>query len=153
MRTSRVHPAAAGVRPSPPPAATAAPPPAPRADAPTPARTDPVVVALPISPILVRGTHRRAATIATGTDVVRLQLQGEPAERLASPARAIVRTVGGRVIWRGPAAASTKPHELARIDVPATRLQPDDYIIDLIGTDAAGRQVELHRYFLSVRAP
>ncbi len=112
----------------------------------------PVVVALTISPILVRGTHAPAATIASGTDVVRLRLQGGPPQGHANPTTAIVRTVAGRGIWQGPA-VSAQPQELARVDIPGARLRPDDYIIELLGIDTAGRTIELHRYFLSVRAP
>lgn len=115
-------------------------------------KATPVVVALTISPILVRGAHAQAATIASGTDVVRLRLQGGAPERHANPTTAVVRTVAGRGIWQGPA-VSAQPQELARVDIPGARLRPDDYIIELLGIDTAGRTIELHRYFLSVRAP
>ena len=115
-------------------------------------RATPVVVALTISPILVRSTTAPAATIASGTDIVRLRLLGGPAQRHANPTTAVVRTVGGRGIWQGPA-VSAQPEELARVDIPGARLRPDDYIIELLGIDSAGRTIELHRYFLSVRAP
>jgi hypothetical protein len=113
----------------------------------------PVVATFEISPILVRGGHAAATAIPEGTDVVRLHLQGEPTGRPDNPTTAIVRTVGGLVIWRGSAVASSEPRELARIDVPASRLRPDDYIIELLGDDTRGRRIELHRYFLSVRSP
>lgn len=115
-------------------------------------KTAPVVVALTISPILVRGAHAPAATIASGTDVVRLRLQGGPSRQRANPTTAVVRTVAGGAIWQGPA-VSAQAEELARVDIPGARLRPDDYIVELLGIDSAGRTIELHRYFLSVRAP
>jgi hypothetical protein len=118
----------------------------------------PVVVAISVSPILVRGDHAAAATIAPGTDIVRLRLQGGVAHLRASPTRAVVRTVAGREVWQGRASRpagrnAAEQQELARIDIPAARLRPDDYVIELRGIDPAGTTIELHQYFLSVRAP
>lgn len=116
-----------------------------------------VVVAVSISPILVRGAGKAATlAIAPGTDVVRVLLQpGERGERSVDRGRAIVRTVGGGEVWRGPTASSAgSPRtELARVEVPAALLRPDDYIIELLETDTRGAAVERYRYFLAVRAP
>jgi len=120
-------------------------------------RRIPVVVATSISPVLVRSADKASTlTIAPGTDVVRLVLQqGERGERPLGQGQAIVRTVGGREVWRGPAASSagSPARELARVEIPAALLRPNDYIIELLGTDARGAAVERYRYFLSVRAP
>jgi hypothetical protein len=121
-----------------------------------PLRASPVVVAVSISPILVRGADKASTvTIAPGTDVVRLLLQpGERSERPLHQGRAIVGTVAGREVWRGEAASSDRAvrEELARVEIPAERLRPDDYIIELLETDARGAAVERYRYFLTVRA-
>jgi hypothetical protein len=116
-----------------------------------------VVVAVSISPILVRGADKASSlAIGPGTDIVRLLLQsGERGERSLGRGRAIVRTVAGREVWRGPAAspAGSPRNELARVEIPAALLRPDDYIIELLETDARGASVERYRYFLTVRAP
>jgi hypothetical protein len=138
-----------------PPSATAPAPPPPPSPAPAPVRPEAIVVALSISPILVRGSDQPASlTIAPGTDIVRLHLQGQRTERRLGRGRAIVRTVTGKQIWTGPAEAAdrTARRDLARVDIPADRLRPDDYIVELFGTDTAGHEVELYRYFLRVRA-
>lgn len=115
----------------------------------------PVVVAVTISPVLVRGASESAAiTIGTNTDIVRIQMRGEPGEGL-DRGRAVIRTVAGREVWRGPVSPmSGSPRQaLARVDVPAPTLQPDDYIVELFGTGVAGREVERYRYFLRVQRP
>lgn len=139
----------------PPPAAAPAPPQPRREDAPTPPRAGPVRVVASISPILVRGGDQPASlTIAAGTDIVRLHLEGQPADRRLGRGRAIVRTVAGDEVWSGPAMEVTgsKTPEFARIDIPADRLRPDDYIVELLGPDAGGREVERYRYFFRVQA-
>jgi hypothetical protein len=117
----------------------------------------PVVVAISISPILVRGADKASTlAIAPGTDVVRLLLrEGERGERPLGQGRAIVHTVGGREVWQGPAdsSAGLPRGELARVEIPAALLRPNDYIVELLGTDARGAAVERYRYFLRVRAP
>jgi hypothetical protein len=128
--------------------------PAPR-DAPTAAPATPVVLAVSLSPIHVRGADEPARlTIAKGTNVVRLHLHGEAGDRPLVRGLAIVRTVAGQEIWRGPALrrADSQPPALASIDVPAIRLEPDDYIVELLESDANRRDVERHRYFFRVRA-
>jgi hypothetical protein len=141
---------------SPPPANVPTAPPQPQhVDAPTPPRAAPVVVTLSISPILVRGADQPASlTIAAGTDVVRLHLEGQPADRRLGPGRAIVRTVAGDEVWSGPAMEVTgsKTPEFARIDIPVDRRRPDDYIVELLGPDAGGREVERYRYFFRVQS-
>ena len=114
----------------------------------------PIVLAVTISPILVRSAAEQpAVTIARGTDIVRLQLRGRAGERLQR-GRSVVRTVDGREVWRGPVAPiSGSPRELARVDVPASTFRPDDYIVELFGTEAGGREVERYRYFLRVQTP
>jgi hypothetical protein len=41
---------------------------------------------------------------------------------------------------------------VARVNVPAAELLPDDYIVTLYGADRAGVEREWSQYFLSVRA-
>jgi hypothetical protein len=50
-----------------------------------------------------------------------------------------------------PVAGSPKG-VLARVDVPASMLRPDDYIVELLES-TGGRDVERYRYFLRVRTP
>jgi hypothetical protein len=81
--------------------------------------------------------------------------EGERGERPLGQGRAIVRTVAGRDVWQGAAAGSagSRSKELARVEIPASLLHPDDYIIQLFGTDPHGAVVERYRYFLRVRSP
>jgi hypothetical protein len=114
------------------------------------------MVAFSISPINVRGASESASlSIPRGTGTVRLLLQGEAAEQPLAHGRVIVRTVPGREAWRGiTLPPSTSESSLARVDVPAGRLPPDDYIVELLAPDASGRtlrEVERYRYFFSVR--
>ena len=124
-------------------------------DAPAPAPSIPVVLAFSLSPIHVRGADQPARlTIATGTDVVRLHLQGEAGDRRLERGRAIVRTVAGQEVWRGRATEVAGPQSsaLAHIDVPAARLRPDDYIVELLDVNAGVREAERYRYFFRVRS-
>jgi hypothetical protein len=117
---------------------------------------EPTVVALAISPILARGSDEPATiSIARGTDTVRLLLLGELDDRDPGRGRAIVRTVAGREVWQGSIVRDARPTRgaPARVDVPAALLPPDDYIVQLLGTDSRGTEVERYRYFFSVRAP
>jgi hypothetical protein len=127
----------------------------PQQDTSTPARATPVVLALSLSPIHVRGADEPARlTIATGTDVVRLYLQGEAGDQRLERGRAMVRTVAGQEVWRGRATrlAGSRPQALARIDVPVARLRPDDYLVELLELDTSNREVERYRYFFRVRS-
>ena len=69
----------------------------------TPAAT-PIVVAVSISPLLVRGGSEPAElTMSGGVDIVRLHLNSQVNEPRLGRGHAIVRTVIGREVWRGPA--------------------------------------------------
>jgi anti-sigma-K factor RskA len=123
-------------------------------DAPPPARATPVVLALSLSPIHVRGADEPARlTIPKGTDIVRLDLQGEPGQPRLERGRAIVRTVAGHEVWRGRATgvAVAQRSALVRIDIPAARLRPNDYIVELLDADVSVREAERYRYFFRVR--
>jgi hypothetical protein len=129
--------------------------PDPRAPAATPRQVEPTLVSLSISPILSRGDDEPASiTIARGTDTVRLILLGEP-EQGRRRGKAIVRTVAGREVWRGwtVTTAASPTGELARIDIPAALVPPDDYIVQLLAIDSTGAGHERYRYFFSVRSP
>lgn len=108
-------------------------------------------VAVVLSPIHVR-TAAAAATLSipSGTDLVVVRLQGEDSYAdLAGTAA--VRTVAGAEIWRGPAVLESGQSPGARLEVPAALLRADDYVIELLGKDPAGREVERFSYFFSVR--
>jgi hypothetical protein len=127
----------------------------PQRDMPTPARATPVVLALSLSPIHVRGSDEPPRlTIATGTDVVRLHLQGEAGDHSLQRGRAIVRTVAGQEVWRGRAAGVAGPQTsaVAHIDIPADRLRPDDYIVELLDANDSVREAERYRYFSECEA-
>jgi len=114
-----------------------------------------VTVAFSLSPLTVRGADEGPSLIvAPGTDVVVLRLEDDGVGPALGSGRAVVRTVSaGSEIWRGPAApgGSERPPALARIEIPAVKLPPDDYTVQLFGTDSSGQEAERHRYFLRVR--
>lgn len=127
----------------PPPPATTAP----------PART-PVTIAVVLSAITVRGTDDAASvTVPQGTDLVVLRLEGDRTAPRFDRGRGVVRRLSGNEVWSGPAVADDgTPPLLARVDVPADRLTPDDYIVVLVDTTASGAEIERYRYFLRVRS-
>ena len=118
---------------------------------PSGAPATPRSVALVLSPIHTR-TAGAAATLSipSATDLVVVRLQGEGSDADLSGA-AVVRTVSGAEIWRGPAVLESGQPPDARLDIPAALLRADDYVIDLLGTDPAGREIERYSYFFSVR--
>ena len=120
-----------------------------------PAGRSPVVVAVSISPITVRGSDDPATlAIAPGTDLVVLRLEGEANAAPLDRGRAVVRKVSGTEVWRGPAASESdaRPGAFAQLQIAASALPPDDYIVELFGTDPNGRETATFRYFLRVRA-
>lgn len=129
-----------------------------RPDAPAPdvsPSSPPTVFAISLSPAGVRaGGDSQAATIPPGTDRVIVRLESDASPHPFSTGRAVVRTVSGRDVWSGPAIAErTAPAPVyARIEVPADRLPPDDYIMTLFETHASGTEAEGFRYFLRIRA-
>jgi hypothetical protein len=115
--------------------------------------TGPVTVALALSPFTVRGGDETPILrIPKGTELVVLHLEGDAAAPAAVGGRAVVRTVSGKEIWRGPAAAASNAQTatIARVEIPAATLTPDDYTIALFETDRNGRAAERYRYFLRV---
>lgn len=111
----------------------------------------PVVVALSISPTSVRGSAAPATLIMpANAEVVVLRLEGETDEAALNGGRAVVRTVAGGEVWRGPAARGDQVGTLARVEI-AMRFKPEDYIVELFARDPAGREVERHQYFFRVR--
>ena len=115
----------------------------------------PRVFAEALSPVGVRGaSESRSIVIPAGTETLVLRLESEGDGRQLTARRAAIRTVGGQDVWQGTVTPdSNLPTGIvARIDVPAGRLPPDDYLVTLLGTDRAGAEVEWSQYFLRVRA-
>lgn len=122
----------------------------PRVDPSTPP-AQPIVVALSISPTSVRGSAAPATLIIpANAEVVLLRLQGEVDEAPLNSGRAVVRTVAGGEVWRGPAARGDQVGTLARVEITIS-LKPEDYIVELFGRDPGGREIERHQYFFRVR--
>jgi hypothetical protein len=113
----------------------------------------PRVVALFVSPVAVRGaSDSPPATIPEGTDVVALSLESDGDARNLTPVRASIQVVGGREVWQGIASTTgLGPGAIARLEVPASALAANDYVITLLGADRAGRESEWAQYFLRVR--
>ena len=126
-----------------PPANVAILPPAPRTDPPAPKAPapSPVLLAISLSPAGVRGAENSPpVTIPPGTDRVVVNLESDGRPHTVTKTRAVVHTVSGRETWRGPATAEppTRAPVFARIEVPADRLAPDDYIVTLFEIPDAG---------------
>jgi hypothetical protein len=116
-------------------------------------RIGPVTIALALSPLSVRGADEGPILIIpTHTQLVVLQLEGDADGPPVVGGRAVVRTVSGRTIWRGPATTvRDAPALFSRVEIPAETLASDDYIVTLSETDRDGRDAERYRYFLRVR--
>ena len=124
-----------------------------QAGRPDPHASSPGVIAISLSPATVRGADESSPlTITAGVERVQIVLEGDGAGG-GAVTRAVIRKVAGDPLWRGTAADGAAPGELARLDVPASVLPPDDYVIELSGQDATGRESERSRYVLRVRAP
>ena len=119
----------------------------------TPARaTRPLVLAL--SPVLLRGQARPAPLrIPDQTDVVVLELEGDPAllPPSTSALQVAVKTVEGKEVWRGEARRvrdAGRPSLLAATRVPASKLAAGDYLLTLSTRGAADGS--LYSYFFRV---
>ena len=133
---------------------------APPATAPSGAATSPApralsTFALTLSPVAVRSAGESPRVVVPpGTDVVAIQFESEADGRSLVARRATIATVGGDVQWQGPATTGSggPAGTVARVDVPAAELLPDDYIVTLYGADRAGVEREWSQYLLSVRS-
>jgi hypothetical protein len=111
-------------------------------------------VVLALSPVLLRGEEPPVELqVPPEADTVVLELEGDPAilPRPASALEAVVKTVEGKQVWRGPARRAKdarRPSLLASAHVPAARLVAGDYLVTLStrGTDDG----TLHSYFFRV---
>jgi len=111
--------------------------------------------AVSLSPLAVRSaSDSQSVVVPDGTDVVALQLEGGADTAKSANARAVIQTVTGDEVWRGPAHAGTTlaAGVIARFDVPASRLGIDDYVVVLFDTDGGGAERERNRYVLRLRA-
>jgi hypothetical protein len=114
----------------------------------------PQVYALTLSPVAVRSSSESiSVAIPPGTDVVAIRLESDTGNRRLVAQRASIRIVGGDMVWEGSVTAETNrpAGTVARVEVPAARLQADDYLVTLFGTDQAGVEREWTQYYLRVR--
>ncbi len=113
----------------------------------------PTVLALTLPPVQIRapGVEQPTASLVAGIDIVRLELQEDPAAAPLRQGRVIVRTVDGREVARAPIVVDPESRAPAHVDVQAARLPPDDYIVELYESAAGVRDVERYRYFFRVR--
>ncbi len=82
-----------------------------------------------------------------------IDLDAEGAGQRPIQARATIRTVDGRDVWEESASvANNLPAAVAaRLEVPADRLPPDDYIVTLVSLEGSRVVAEVGRYYLRVR--
>lgn len=119
-----------------------------------PTSNTPRTFALTISPVAVRGgSDSPASVMPKGTDLVVVRLEGDADVQGLTARRAAIRTVAGRDVWQGTATADANlPRGIvARVEVPAASVPPDDYLLTLYGTDRAGVEREWAQYFLRLR--
>jgi hypothetical protein len=140
-------------------APTAPRPDAPRLDSPRPDSSGPdsprapVVVALSLSAISVRGAGADApATIPAEATTLLLRLEAEGDVPPLRRGRAVVRTVEGLELWRGPAetARDATAGLRAIVRIPTARLRSGDLIVALHGVGTDGHESEQARYTLRI---
>jgi hypothetical protein len=113
----------------------------------------PVVVSLTLSAIATRGAGADpAVTIPENADALLLRLDTGPDDVPVRRGRAVVRTVEGDELWRGPVDMPRDTNASVRglVRIPAARLRAGDLIVELHGNDASGRESELARYMIRV---
>jgi hypothetical protein len=105
-----------------------------------------VVAAFALSPFLPRGsTDQARLRIPSGAEEVLLHLEGDPlsAKRLAFS----LRTVEGEAIASGRAVSPAgRPGRVASVRLPAAKLAPGDYILQL----SAGQDDPAYQYYFRV---
>lgn len=119
-------------------------------------RSASTLLALRLSPVAVRGAaDNPSVTIPLGTDQLSLRLESDGGGLRLSPTRVSIQTVIGTEIWQGTVARTPDlpSGTAAQVDVPATSLTTDDYIVTLYGTDRSNAEQEWMQYFLRVRRP
>ena len=112
----------------------------------------PQTFAVTLSPVAVRGASSTPdVVVPDGIGIVSITFEGEGP---ALVGRASVRTVGGKEIWEGALAADNilPAGIVARLQVPAASLPPDDYIVSLYSSDRTPGASEGALYFLRVRS-
>jgi hypothetical protein len=109
--------------------------------------------AVTLAPISVRGASDSVSvSIPSGTELVFLNLLGDAATPSLTRPQAVLRTVEGAEVWRGVAtSAGVSAPTIARVEVPAARLVPGDYLAELIDAGPGGRPIDRFQYFLRVR--
>ena len=111
------------------------------------------VFALIVSPVSVRGAGAdRTVVIPEGTQRVTIRLGLDADTMPLATAHASVRVVGGEEVWEGMLVALGGEESIGSIDVAASQLPAEDYVIAVQGTTHDGRQ-QSARYFLRVREP
>ena len=112
-----------------------------------------VVVTFVLSPLTSRSAADAATlVIAPESRTIALTLVGDPGSAPVNAPQVTIRTVDGREVFRaaGRPPRVTDDNSLAEIDVPASVLPADDYIVQLNDLQQ-GLERERSRYFLRVR--
>jgi hypothetical protein len=119
-----------------------------------PSASPPQVVAVTLAQVTVRNTSdSQSVVIPAGTDFVDLRLEGDITSPRFTRARVAIRTGAGDEVWQGAAVPSDPSTGVAaRAEIPADKLRPDDYIVELVATSPAGTESAPVRYALHVRA-
>jgi len=118
---------------------------------PTPDSTPrtPLVVALVIPPVAVRGSGGPpTARLLADADLLELRLLSETGQPPVAEPLVVVETIEGREVWQGPGSMG----EGVTASVPANRLVPGDYLAVLFDT-SGGRRTERNQYFFRVQRP
>jgi hypothetical protein len=93
-------------------------------------------------------------TIPANADELLLRLETGPDDVPLRRGRAVLRTVEGDELWRGPVETPPESNASVRalVRIPAARLRSGDLIVELHGIDASGRgrESELARYMIRV---
>ena len=106
------------------------------------------VFAVTLPAIVTRGAGQMSVEIP-GT-ATRVQIRLEGADAGAPSLEADVRTVGGRIVWQGPATRGSSGI-LATVDVPTDLLRPDDYIVTV--STGGQTRTEVARNSVRIKRP
>jgi hypothetical protein len=107
--------------------------------------------ALMVSPVGVRGAAaERTVVIPEGAQRVTIRLGLDADTMSFATAHVSVRVVGGEEVWKGMLVVPGGEESIGSIDVAASQLTAEDYVITVQGMTGDGRQQSV-RYFLRVR--
>ena len=101
----------------------------------------------------VRGAAAdRRVVVPDGTQRISIRLGRDTDSRPFTTAHASIGVVGGEDVWAGVLIPPTGADSIGSIDVAASQLPAEDYVITVHGATSDGRQ-QSTKYFLRIGEP